>query len=333
MLPDPTDTATLTEAQLVNFIPSQIDLAGRVIAMEGNASIHAPGAAVNMYATLNPYQLAGDPSKPIADGGSIYIDSSSQINVAGLSNVALPATADLVQVTLETNDLQNDPQLRSGFLHGATVTVNVNAPPSLFDVTPYADNIGSNISRIMTAGGAIFMDATGDVITRAGSSLNVSGGSLAYQGGYGPSTTNLIGANGVVYNIANAPADLQYVGIANSYAYTDPTWGVTTRGGSQSYYAPYTQGESAGSIQVEAPQVYLRGGMLGTTVDGIYQRTPATMAQGGTLIVGCSSCQSQNNVANYGVDGGVSFANNLSDTLVGNVVVDGDIVSSVNIPP
>jgi filamentous hemagglutinin family protein len=182
VLPDPTDTGTLTVAQQGGFIPSEVNLAGRVVALEGNASIRAPGGLVNAYAAANPYQQVISPTTLVVDGGSIYLDSGSSIDVSGLTNVAVPVTQNLVQVTLETNDLQNDPLLRNGFLHGTTVTVDLNEPgPALFDVTPYANNVGSNIQQVLTKAGAINLDASSELITRAGSTLNVSGGSVVYR--------------------------------------------------------------------------------------------------------------------------------------------------------
>jgi filamentous hemagglutinin len=332
VLPDATDTGTLNVAQQASFSPSQVDLAGKVIALEGTATVHAPGGTVNVYAAANPEALVVTPTQPVADGGSIYVDKGATIDVSGLADVAVPVTQNLIQVTLETNDLQNDPLQRAGFLHGTTVTVDVNSSPPLFDVTPYANNIGSNINQLLTKAGSIQLNATGDVITRAGSTLNVSGGSIAYQGGYGASTTNLLGADGKVYNISTAPTSVQYVAVANGYSYTDPTWGTTTKGNGQSYYAGYTQGENAGSIVVESQQVYLRGSMLATTVAGLNQRDPATLAAGGTFELGCSGCTNPSNIANFGVDGGITFTDNLQDTLNGNVVLNGNVISSTNIP-
>jgi filamentous hemagglutinin len=333
VLPDPTDTGTLTVPQLVGFIPSQVDLAGKVVALEGNASIHAPGGTVNVYASADPYNLISKPSVPIADGGSFYMDTGSTIDVSGLSKVPVPVTQNLVQVTLETDDLQDDPLLRNGFLHGTTVTVDIRSPPTLFNVTPYADNIGSNIDQILTQAGQINLDATGTLITRAGSTLNVSGGSIAYQGGEGPSTTNLLATNGQVFNISSAPNNIQYVGIANSYSYTDPTWGTTTKVSGESYYPGYVQGNAAGTVTAESPEVYLHGALVAQTVDGIYQRAPASLAAGGTLVVGCSQCTNTSGTfVNYGVNGGVTFANNIPDDLVGNVILDGYVVSSVSLP-
>jgi filamentous hemagglutinin family protein len=332
VLPDSTDTGTLTVAEQARLVPSQVELAGRVVALEGSASIHAPDGVVNTYAAGNPAQMVSSPTSQTGDGGSIYLDAGSSIDVSGLTNVAVPATQNVVPVTLETNDLQNDPLLRNGFLHGTAVEVDINDPPTLFDVTPYANNIKLGIDQLLTKAGTINLDASSALITRAGSTLNVSGGSVAYQGGLGPSTTNLIAANGKVYNISTAPNALQYVGIANSYSYTDPAWGISSQGNGQSYYAGYTQGAAAGTLSVQAPQVYLRGTMQAATTDGLYQRTPAAQAPGGTFVLGCDVCTNSARQLDFGVNGGVSFADTLSDTLVGDVAVDGYVVSSMNVP-
>jgi hypothetical protein len=332
VLPDTTDTSTLTVPQQAVFIPSQVDLAGRTVALAGNATIQAPGATVNVYAAGNPSSLISTTMRPATDNGSIYLDKASVIDVSGLSQVSAPVTQNLLKVTLETNDLQNDPLLRNGFLHGTTVTVDVRSPPALFNIQPYADNIGANISEILTKAGSIQLNATGDVIARAGSTMNVSGGSIAYQGGYGPAATNLLGADGKVYNISTAPSTMQYVGIANSYSYTDPTWGTTTKGAAQTFYAGYTQGANAGSVTVESKAVYLRGTMLADTVNGVYQRSGSTLALGGTFALGCGNCVNSSNLPNYGVNGGVTFTEGLQDSLNGNIVAYGTVISATDIP-
>ncbi len=328
VLPDNTDTGTLTAAQQQSFLPSEVDLAGRLVALEGNASVVAPSGSVNVYAAGDPNSLIEAPHTPVADGGSIYVDNDASIDVAGLANVPIAATQNIIQVTLETDDLQNDPQSRGGFLHGATVTVNVNDPPALFDITPYVDNIGAGIDQVMTKGGSINLNATGEAALRAGSTLNVSGGSIAYQGGYGPSTTELLASNGQIYNISDAPADLQYVGFAGSYAYTDPTWGRPPRSADRPTILLIRRGRVAGTLQVAAPQAYLGGTMLGQVVNGPYQRTAATRALGGSLIVGCADCTDGIN-ANYEIDGGIAFSDVLpADDVTGTEIIDGQTVAA-----
>jgi len=54
-----------------------VQLAGRVIALEGSASIQAPAGEVNAYASANPYLLVSNKTDRLADTGNIYLDSSS----------------------------------------------------------------------------------------------------------------------------------------------------------------------------------------------------------------------------------------------------------------
>jgi filamentous hemagglutinin family protein len=313
---DTTDTSTISAANLAagEFLKSRIALVGESITMQGGASIKAPGATVNLYAASSPDTaiIAEADNTAYNGGGEIYLAPGSRIDVSGLTNVPVAATQDILQVTLETTDLADDPLLRTGFLHGTTVTINTNQGSTLFNVAPYAANIGIGIDQVLTTGGSIEMSSGGEVITRAGSTLNVSGGSVAFQGAYGRSTTDLLAANGQVYNISDAPSSLQYIGIANSYSYTDPTWGTQTKGSAQTYYNGYMQGANAGQIEVLGPSVYLRGTMTGTTVVGTYQS--GAPASGGQFLLGCS-CQ---NVSLNGLDyraPAVEFANGATDDL------------------
>ena len=315
VLPD-SSTATISQQNLVNFIPSQVALVGQTVGVQGGATVRAPGGTVVVSAATNPSNQFSNPSTAIDDGGRIYLASGSTIDVSGLTDVPVAATNEIIQVTLEGDDLQNDPILRNGFLHGTTVTVNADQGSTLFSVAPYVGNIQLGINQLLTAGGSIQLNSDGDVITRAGSKLNVSGGSIAYQAGIGPSTTELLGANGQVYNIGTAPTTVQYVGLANSYSYTDPTWGTVTSAKSKTYYPGYTEGANAGEIEVLAPEVYLRGSVLANTVAGIYQRTASTLPLGGEFEIGCN-CLNVGGAPDYRAPA-VLFANGATDVLGAN---------------
>jgi filamentous hemagglutinin family protein len=331
VLADAADTATISAANLAagDFVKSRIAIAGASITLQDKASIVAPGATASLYAATSPETAITNETGGLAynGGGQIYLSPGSSIDVSGLTNVPVAATQDIVQVTLESTDLQDDPLLRNGFLHGQTVTVNVNQGSTLFNVAPYAANIGIGIDQVLTTAGSIELSSGGQVVTRAGSILNVSGGSVAFQGAYGPSTTELRAADGQVYNISNAPTSVQYVGIANSYSYTDPTWGTTTSGASQTYYKGYTQGANAGEIQVLGPQVYLRGTMTGTTVSGPFQSgAPPT---GGQFVLGCA-CEA---VGGAGADyraPGVEFADGATDNLTAAQLADLPAVTTLS---
>ncbi|HUI61657.1 MAG TPA: filamentous hemagglutinin N-terminal domain-containing protein, partial [Steroidobacteraceae bacterium] len=293
---DATDTATITDSQ--SFYSSQVNLVGKNINLVGNATVRAPGATVNAVAAANPFnyaqrqlthQLSAQP-----DGSRIYLDSRSVIDVSGLTDVEIAATRNLIPIRLGANELADDPLQRDGFLHGQTVTVDVTRGSTLLNaatLASYRNTIGRGIQEKLTAAGTIQLGSSGDVITRAGSIQNVSGGSIAYQSAMGQATSKLVGADGKVYDVTTAPTDIQYVGFADRYSYTDPRWGtVTASNQSANTLIPgYLQGANAGELIVQAPQIYLRGTMLGQTTPGIYQRSGASLPQTGTFVLGDSA--------------------------------------------
>ncbi|MDP8986441.1 MAG: filamentous hemagglutinin family protein [Pseudomonadota bacterium] len=301
VLADSTDTSTISEGNLAagDFYASQVDLVGDTVTMRSDSTIRAPGATVNVYAAGDPYTTITNPAYAYGDGGTIDLESGSTIDVSGLTDVQVSATRDIIQVTLEGNDLANDPLLKNGFLHGTTVTVDVNKGSTLFDVSSYKNNIGIGINEVLTTAGTINLKANGSVKAQSGSTLNVSGGSVAYQGGYADSTTTLLGSDGKVYDISTAPKDITYVSVANSYSSTDSTWGTKTSASSKTYYAGYTQGKDAGKISVSAPQISLNGSLLATTVAGEYQRSGSSLAKGGQLVIGCDCTNPGGTLTDY----------------------------------
>jgi len=293
--PDSADTGTATDAQ--QFLPSAVGLVGSSIDLLGTAKVIAPSGNVSLLASANPTVEFNEPagaghSNPV-DGSRIYLDSGSVIDVSGVQNVAVPVTRNLVSVNLTANELADDPLLRTGFLHGQTVVVDITKGTALFDLTPFASNIGRGVAEKSTTGGTITLNSEGDVILRSGSTLNVSGGSVAYQPGYG-NPTKLLGIDGKVYDLSTAPKDMIYVGFANQYSYTDPKWGVTqswnllfSKNGT--YLPGYLQGASAGTINLIAPHVIEQGTLLAGTIAGPYQRTTSTLPLGGLLNIGDAS--------------------------------------------
>ena len=85
-----------------------------------------------------------------------------------LKNVLLSAERNLVQVELRSNELQDAPLQRDGFLKGKTVTVDLRAGTPLTDITPFRNNLGRGISEKLTQAGSISLDSAGDVITKSG---------------------------------------------------------------------------------------------------------------------------------------------------------------------
>ncbi len=208
----------------------------------------------------------------------------------------MPVSSNVVAVQLNANELANDPANRNGFLHGQTVYVDSrvvaaggNRGTAVADVSGGIGAVPQTVAQLTSKGGQVSLQSEGDVVVAQGSRINVSGGQTNYTGGT-VATTQLIGANGKVYDIGKASADLAYVGLINpTTSQTYAGWGVTktqTTPGTGHYEAGYTQGSSAGTLQVAAPNIVLNGTLLGSAYNGPYQRTAATRNPGGTLIIG-----------------------------------------------
>ena len=325
VIADTTDKGTVTDAQVFNH--SQVELIGQTVIANNGATVIAPGGRIDVDAAANPYnyvkRLQSRQLPTSSDGGQIYLDSGSTIDASGLQNVQVDASRNLIQIQLGLNELQDDPLLRDGFLHGQTVTVDIGKGTPLLNsanLKSYADTIGRGVQEKLSIGGTISLNAGGDVITRAGSVQNVSGGSIAYQTSPG-ATTKLIGIDGKVYDISDAQPNLRYIAFQNSYSYTDQRWGSqTTFEQTSGYIAGYRQGADAGEVDIRAPQSYLRGQMLAATTSGPYQRSAtagiaSSLPKGGTVVLGDPNpADNGNGVKNHDTPD-VVFQNNLTDDL------------------
>ena len=291
ILPELTSTATEVPAQAQ--LESSITLLGEQVFMKGGGSIVAPGGNLTTIAAANPSPAAADPKAGVgaADPNArLRVDPGVSIDLSG-SEASLPVTANLVAAQLRSSELADDPTQRNGPLHGLTVYVDARNPPS-----PQFANVSGDIAavpqsvaqRTENGGNAVFQSG-GDLVFSGGASLNVSGGSTSYSGGV-MQTSYLVGTNGKLYPIATANPLLSYVGVLNptfSQAYN--TWGlkeIIPIPGLSTSQQGYVQGAPAGSVQFAAPAMVLQGTLLGSAINGLYQRTPSTAVSGGHLVIG-----------------------------------------------
>ncbi|MCT9813140.1 filamentous hemagglutinin family protein [Acidovorax sp. Be4] len=172
----------------------------------------------------------------------------------------------------------------------------------LLEVGGYLGTTGHGVGEWMAQGGTVQF-AGGDVVTHAGSLINLAGGALDVQTGY-VNQTYLRGADGRIYNASNAPGDLRYTGLYQGFESAHARWGVTETFANP-LIAPgrqlengYTVGRDAGKLVVATQSATLEG-RLDTTVyqgprqtkardtalDG-YQQAQTAVAQRGQLIVG-----------------------------------------------
>ncbi|WP_160169024.1 filamentous hemagglutinin N-terminal domain-containing protein [Bradyrhizobium sp. Ai1a-2] len=319
VVPDLTDTSPIeaTAAQ-TRYTPGRVELRGKLIDIETRANVIVPAGTISIVASTSA--LSGDtvtnPEPTIRDGSRIYLGEDAFVSVAGLLDVPVAMESNLVAVNMRINELRDSPLYKDSWLSGVTVYVDkrkkgtfsdgpmagvnwIPNSPGAWVGTPLGDASGwigndlTTLAQLMTGGGKIAIKSSGSLITRLGSMLDVSGGSIRYQGGY-VNTTKLIGSDGRIYDISQATPDRVYVGIASGFTvrhsgkineiFANPLLGRAT------WEAGYTEGRAAGEISMFAGEgTVLEGSYYGGVIIGERQAASGQVAKAGSLKFGEAS--------------------------------------------
>jgi filamentous hemagglutinin len=336
LLPDSSQggTATVGQAQ----IQSQIKALGQEVDIEGG-SITAPGGNLQVLAAVNPDVGVLTVGNTAAQ---IQVGAGTNINLAG-SDAVVPMSDNLVSIQLRSNELADDPDQHNGALEAQTVIVDLRdgRPPIISDTSwqSVLAGVTENILQRTAVGGTASFQSEGSIVVNNGSTINVSGGAWNYQPGV-TQTSMLIGTNGQAYNISTADPTLSYTGVMNPTFTTSyngfgvqitqatPGLGYTESG--------YTEGFSAGKVSFAAPAMALQGSLVGTAVNGSYQRSVAQIpteslmgylvsnslipgdgiATGGTLTIGTASGPSTANSLPEFLAPAITFTNSVSPVIV-----------------
>lgn len=284
----------LTSADSQNFLKSQIDIYGHAIQVQDNASVRATSGTINFTAANNPTNEQFTVATPERSGDiHVYFAPGSVVDVSGTQNVTLAMESNSIQANLQGAQLADAPLQHNGFLKGKTVWVDVRETAdgklSVADVSGYLGQIQRTVGERTTTGGTVNIRSEGDIVTRAGSRIDVSGGSVRYQDGFVKSTQ--LTSQGKVFDIANAPANRIYDGIAGVYTVTDPKWGVTrswSPPGAQigHYETGYVEGKAAGTLAFQSFAYALDGQVVGQTTIGERQQASGNLPTAGTLQFG-----------------------------------------------
>ncbi|MDZ4192295.1 MAG: hemagglutinin, partial [Pseudomonas sp.] len=172
----------------------------------------------------------------------------------------------------------------------------------LLEVSGYLGTQGHSAAEWMAQGGTV--NFTGqDLVTQAGSQINLSGGTLDVQSGTVQQTW-LRGADGRLYELNSAPGDMLYTGIYKGYEDHSERWGQT-----KYFYNPliaprsrqeagYTVGRDAGTLVIGTRNAVLEGSVVSDTFQGDrqtqaaqagldgYNQSQKAVARGGQLVVG-----------------------------------------------
>ncbi|HEX3943501.1 MAG TPA: filamentous hemagglutinin N-terminal domain-containing protein, partial [Rhizomicrobium sp.] len=295
--PDDAGTIPQDPTSLLDFRPSRISIGSDTsrIEIQQNAMLYAPGGNVD---------IGSAPGASSTDDGSapgtsrIFIDNGAIIDVAGLTDVLIPASRNSIEISpLKGNELANDPNYRNSFLNGATVFVDprlsgvradgtawIGSP--LIDAASYAQQVGIGVKELMTAGGNVTLGVKSyapgtdpaqapDITVKSGATIDISGGWVRYQAGF-VQTTQLINAAGEIVDISNADPNGDYVGIYQGFTQVQPRWGLSQSWASPlllgaHYESEYTEGHDAGSLTLKGSSIVLDGTVYGNAYAGSRQ--------------------------------------------------------------
>lgn len=285
------------------FTPGSIGMTAGSIWFQGGSLIEAPGSKVSVTALTPSASGAQAPAGQTAVPGRIYLDSGATIDVSGLANVEAPISQSFVTVDrIGQNELADSPLLRNGFLLGyknlvfdSTLTGTrsdgvqwVGSP--ILNLSGYVNLIPRTVDQLLTNGGSITLSGN-EVMTATGSSMNLNGGYVHYDGGI-VNTTRLVDANGALVPIGQASPYDTYVGIAGQFVESHPRWGVTktwynpllTTG---AYQGDYIVGGNAGTLDIYGLQsTVLDGDISAQAFGGARQMQGNSLPSGGTFNLG-----------------------------------------------
>ncbi|MCV6809387.1 filamentous hemagglutinin family protein [Achromobacter ruhlandii] len=274
----------------VDFASGSITLAtgGQIAVQAARRSLLRDGAILD---------VAGAVGVPVA-----MENNNLKINVQGNEQRDAPVNRDSGK--LNSNDLWVDirdlvlvPAGTNGYATDRWYTAG-----GLLEVSGYLGTQGHAVNEWMAQGGNVEFTG-GDVVTRAGSQINLSGGTLDVQDGMIRQSW-LRGVDGKLYEASRAPGDLAYTGLYQGYEARSERWGQTRR-----FYNPliaplerfetgYTVGRDAGRLLIGTRAAVLEGELIGTTFQGDrqnaapqagldgYQQSQRAAARGAQLVVG-----------------------------------------------
>ena len=275
-------------------------------------------------------EFEGD-SLTLATGGQVLADAARRshvargaaIDVSGAVGVKIDMSSNNVLVNVQGNEQRDAPGSRDAkYLNNSDVWVDrrdlVLVPAGtngyatdrwytaggLLEVSGYLNTSGHGIGEWAAQGGTVGFGG-GEVVTQAGSRINIAGGSLDVQTGMVKQTW-LKGADGAMVKLSTAPGDNLYTGLYRGYESTHARWGAnTTETHANALIGPrerlengYTVGRDAGRLIVSTGAAVLEGD-IDTSVfqgerqqrkrdDGVdgYKQAQTSAARAGQLIVG-----------------------------------------------
>ncbi|APD13543.1 filamentous haemagglutinin family protein [Pandoraea pulmonicola] len=268
----------------------------------------------------------------LATGGQINVAATrrmvamerAKLDVSGAVGVQVSMASNNLEISVQGNEQRDAPINRdSALLNNQTLFVDrrylVRVPAGtqgystdrwytaggLLEVSGYLNTAQHGIGEWAAQGGTVQLGG-GEVVTRAGSLVNLAGGTLDVRTGMIRQSW-LRADDGQLYRADNAPGDLRYRGVYRGFEATHARWGKnTTEAFATPFIAPgqrlengYTVGRDAGRLIVSGQSAVLEGDVDTTVYQGPrqiqaadrglydgYLQSQLAAARAGQLIVG-----------------------------------------------
>ncbi|HCW16510.1 MAG TPA: hemagglutinin, partial [Achromobacter sp.] len=307
-------TAVLLEASAVTGLDGQRQAA--IKTLDGSATNKATGAFDHLSTVADRMDLSrievvtGDlasfqgGSVTLATGGQIAVsakrqtvlESGAELDVAGAIGVSVSMESNNLQINVQGNEQRDAPVNRdSKLLNNSDVWVDRRTlvkvasgthgyigdrwytSGGLLEVGGYLATTEHGAGQWLAQGGTATFTG-GELVTQAGSDINLSGGTLDVQAG-DIRQSWLRGTDGRLYEVSRAPGDLLYAGLYKGYEDTHARWGDKA---TRTFYNPliapktrfesgYTVGRDAGQLIVSTHAAQLAGTLTGEVYQGARQ--------------------------------------------------------------
>ncbi|WP_312690748.1 hypothetical protein, partial [Brevundimonas nasdae] len=233
-----------------------------------------------------------------ANAGRITVEDGASIDVSGTMGVSLDVGSNAIKVNIQGNELRDSPNNRdSDALKSRDVWIDVRdlillpsgtggyegdrwyTPGGLIEVGGYLGNTAHGIGEWTAIGGTITLSAN-EVVAKKGAVFDLSGGSIDYRSGYVRST-RVLGADGKMYDVGNAPAGMSFISIGDSFSRNHDRWGeqyvevyanpLFSRANTLRWEEGYSVGRDAGKLILSTPTAVMEAAILAGVVNGARQ--------------------------------------------------------------
>ncbi|MGJ7530266.1 filamentous haemagglutinin family protein [Variovorax sp. GB1P17] len=238
--------------------------------------------------------------------GRTTVADGARLDVSGAVGVQVAMASNNIEINIQGNEQRDSPLNRdNALLNNRNVWIDRRklqrlaagtggydkdrwyTPGGLLEVGGYLGLQGHSIGEWAGQGGSVTFTG-GEVVTHAGSNINLSGGTLDVQTGMIRQSW-LKGPDGRLYEVSKARDDIAYTGLYRGFEDEHKRWGEKTTG---FFYNPligpqqrlengYTVGRDAGRLVVATDAAVLEGGVTSTAYQGPGQLSRPDAGLGG----------------------------------------------------